>query len=58
MVKKYKRDGQKFSTLQYGDELADIFIYLSLNARHLEIDLEESIIRKIRIIEDRLKSRQ
>ena len=60
LIKKFNRGDIKtdfdlsiFNT-DISNELADIFIYLVLNARFHFIDLESAIIRKIKIIDKRI----
>ena len=54
LIKKHERDGKIIqSELQH--ELADIFIYLELTARYFNIDLEQAIINKIEIVNNRRK---
>ena len=61
LIKKYERgdisNETKFLKFRNNirDELADIFIYLVLNSRVNEIDLEYAILDKIKTIEKRLK---
>ena len=61
LIKKYFRDSQNWTSEQYFKylnnivkEIADIFIYLVLNARVHDINLEFAILDKIDIIEKRL----
>ena len=53
-VKKYYRDNYVSISNQIESELADIFIYLVLNAKQWYIDLEKVILEKIEIINKRL----
>jgi len=49
LIKKYYRDG-KHNIFKMRLELADIFIYLVLNARVIGIDLQQAILDKIKIV--------
>lgn len=55
LIKKYERDGL-LNKYDLSLELADIFIYLVLTARYFDIDLENAILEKIKIIDERLSN--
>ena len=56
LIKKYYRDSF-YERKEIELELADIFIYLVLNAKQWKIDLEKAILEKIEIINKRLIKR-
>ena len=49
LVKKKYRD-KAYYPKEIKSELSDIFIYLILNARHFNINLEKAILEKIKIV--------
>ncbi len=53
LIKKYYRDSY-YDIKQMKFELADIFIYLVLNARVNSIDLQQAILDKINIVKKRV----
>lgn len=56
LIKKFVRD-KKYELRKIRLELADIFIYLVLNARFHGIDLEGAILDKLEIIKKRRENR-
>jgi len=52
LIKKHERDGKDIKE-ELALELADVFIYTVLTARVFDIDLEASIINKIKIVDKR-----
>ncbi len=52
LVKKYARDGF-IDWDRFGEELADIFIYLHLTAEQLGIDLPEVILKKVKEVNEK-----
>lgn len=60
IIKKIERDNidpDKFQN-EIKEELADVFIYTALIARVFHIDLEQSILEKLKIIEIRREKNQ
>lgn len=55
LVKKMKRDGN-ITLEQLSKEIADIITYCTLFAIKLNIDLEETLIKKFNEVSDRIKS--
>lgn len=54
LCKKHERDGT-FDIEDIRKELADVFLYTVLSARFYEIDLEDAILEKIKIVKERRK---
>ena len=54
LIKKLERDGA-YDEQKFKYEIADIFIYTALVAQFFEIDLEQAIIEKIKIVKERRK---
>jgi NTP pyrophosphatase (non-canonical NTP hydrolase) len=52
LVKKEARDGD-VNWDRFGEELADVFIYLHLTAEQLGIDLPEAILKKVKEVNEK-----
>lgn len=55
LIKKFERDGIDIK-VKLADELADVFIYTELTAQVFGINLEQAIINKLKVIDDRRKA--
>ena len=54
ILKKWERDGGNVKLAgALAKELADVFLYVVLTAREFNIDLENAILTKIRIVKER-----